>query len=110
MKLIHAIIDPSKLDRVIEALGSAEVFRLTITEVEGAGHHRGSETIGESQVALDFLPRIRIEIAVNDDFVRPAIDAIKQGAQDEDAPGVILVLPLENVIRIRTGESGPAAI
>jgi nitrogen regulatory protein PII len=110
MKLIHAILDPARLESVIEALGSAEVFRLTITEVEGAGHHRGSETIGEHQVSLDFLPRIRIEIAVNDHFVQPAIDAIRNGAQDEDAPGVIMVLPLDNVIRIRTGESGPAAI
>jgi len=110
MKLIHAILDPSKLDAVIEALGEAEIFRLTIAEVEGAGHHRGSETIGDRNVTLDFLPRIRLEIAVNEAFVQPAIDAIRRGAKHEDAPGVILVLPLEDVIRVRTGERGPAAI
>lgn len=110
MKLIHALLDPSRLDAVIEALGEAEIYRLTITEVEGVGHQRESAEIGGKSVAMDFLPRIRLEIAVNEPFVEPALAAIRRGSGGGDAPGVILVFPLADVVRIRTGERGEAAI
>jgi len=111
MKLIHAIIDPARLDAITEALGEAGIFRLTIAEVEGVGHHKGHEEVAGASVTLDFLPRLRLEIAVNEPFVQPAIDAIrKASAGNETAPGVILVLPLSDVIRIRSGERGPEAI
>ncbi len=111
MKLIHAIIDPASLDAVTEALGEAGIYRLTIAEVEGVGHHKQQEQVAGSSVTLDFLPRLRLEIAVNEAFVEPAVAAIRRASgTDDSAPGVILVLPLSDVIRIRTGERGPEAI
>lgn len=110
MKLIHALIDPSRLDAVTEALGAAEIYRFTIAEVEGVGHHKGAAEVAGSDVTLHFLPRIRLEIAVNEAFVAPAVEAIRKASAADDAPGVILVLPLADVVRIRTGERGSSAI
>ena len=111
MKLIQVIIEPDRLDSVTQALAKAEVFRLTVYEVQGAGHQTGSEDVAGKAVELDFLPKLCLEIAVNEAFVEPTIEAILAGVGDRSVGvGKILVLPLADAIRIRTGEHGPQAI
>jgi nitrogen regulatory protein P-II 2 len=112
MKLIIAIIQPHKLEEVKEELYKAEVNLLTVSEVLGHGRQKGvAEIYRGAKETGNLLRKIRLEIAVNDNFVSPTIQAIVKGARTgETGDGKIFVLPLEECHRIRTGEKGSVAI
>jgi nitrogen regulatory protein PII len=112
MKLIIAIIKPFKLDEVKEALSKVGVDGMTVTEVKGFGRQKGhTEIYRGSEYTVDFLPKVKIELAVTDDLVQPAIAAISSGAKTgKIGDGKIFVLPLEDVLRIRTDEHGESAV
>ncbi len=115
MKLIIAIIQPDKLEAVQDALVSVEVFRLTVLEVKGYGRQLGHmEVYRGTEYKVNLLKKLQLEIGVNDDFVEPTIEAImKAGRTEPDGKigdGKIFVLPLEDCVRIRTGERGSSAI
>jgi nitrogen regulatory protein PII len=112
MKKIEAIIKPFKLDEVKEALIEAGVKGITISEVRGFGRQRGhTELYRGSEYRIDFLPKIKLEIAVADDLVETVVDAISEAARSgEIGDGKIFISNLEDVIRIRTGESGKEAL
>ncbi len=115
MKLIIAIIQPSKLEAVKESLSKVEVFRLTVTEVQGFGRQKGyTEVYRGTETTVNLLRKIELQIAVNDDFVEPTIAAIIEAGRTlpdgRIGDGKIFVLPLEECIRIRTGERGSEAI
>jgi nitrogen regulatory protein P-II 1 len=112
MKIVIAMIQPHKLPDVKKALFEAEVHKMTVTNVLGCGQQRGySETYRGVVHEINLLKKIRLEIAVNEDFVKPTIDAIIKGAKTgKIGDGKIFVLPLERCIRIRTGEQGSEAI
>ncbi|MEW5895374.1 MAG: P-II family nitrogen regulator [Candidatus Omnitrophota bacterium] len=112
MKLIIAMIQPHKLPCVKKALFKAEVHKMTVTNVLGCGQQKGySETYRGVVHEVNLLKKIRLEIAVNDEFVKPTIDAIIKGAKTGTiGDGKIFVLPLERCLRIRTEEEGSEAI
>jgi nitrogen regulatory protein PII len=112
MKKIEAIIKPFKLEDVKEALSQVGVEGLTVTEVKGFGRQKGhTELYRGAEYVVDFLPKIKLEVVVRDEIVDRAIDAISQAANTgKIGDGKIFVLPLEEAIRIRTGERGPAAV
>jgi nitrogen regulatory protein P-II 1 len=112
MKLIIAIIKPFKLDEVKEALGAVGIQGLTVTEVKGFGRQKGhTEVYRGSEYTVDFLPKVKIELALSDDLVTKAIGAISTAAKTgKIGDGTIFVLPLEDVIRIRTDEHGETAV
>jgi len=112
MKIITAIIKPFKLDDVRQALGDIGVQGLTVSEVKGFGRQKGhTELYRGAEYVVDFLPKVKLEIAIDDDLVDQAIEAITNTANTgKIGDGKIFITPLEQVIRIRTGESGPAAI
>jgi len=112
MKLIIAIIKPFKLDEVRVALSALGVQGLTVTEVKGFGRQKGhTELYRGAEYAVDFLPKLRVEAAVADNLVDQAIDAIVQSARTgKIGDGKIFIAPLEQAIRIRTGETGEAAL
>ena len=112
MKLIIAIIKPFKLDEVKEALGAAGIEGMTVTEVKGFGRQKGhTEIYRGSEYTVDFLPKVKLEIAVADEVVGKAVDAILGAAKTgKIGDGKVFVLPLEEVIRIRTEEKGEVAI
>ena len=112
MKLIIAIIKPFKLEEVKDALASIGVEGMTVTEVKGFGRQKGhTEIYRGSEYTVDFLPKVKVEIAVIDDLVGKAIDAIVKSAKTgKIGDGKIFVQPLEEVIRIRTDERGETAI
>ncbi|MFH1360651.1 MAG: P-II family nitrogen regulator [Candidatus Omnitrophota bacterium] len=112
MKLIIAMIQPHKLPDVKEALYKAEVFKMTVTNVLGCGQQKGySETYRGVAQEINLLKKVRLEIAVNENFVKPTIDAIIKGAKTgKIGDGKIFVLDLPRCIRIRTGEEGSEAI
>jgi nitrogen regulatory protein P-II 2 len=112
MKLIIAIIKPFKLDEVKEALGAVGIEGMTVTEVKGFGRQKGhTEIYRGSEYTVDFLPKVKIEIAVADDIVAKVIAAITGAAKTgKIGDGKIFVLPLEDVIRIRTDEHGDSAV
>lgn len=114
MKYVIAMIRPERLDAVKRELQKIEVSRLTVSSVSGYGVQKGYlEIYRAMECDANLLEKIKIEIAVNDDFLEPTIEAIKTGAKGSDGyvgSGKIFVLPLENVIRIRTNETGPEAI
>lgn len=112
MKKIEAIVRPYKLDDVKEKLAEAGVTGVTITEVKGFGRQKGhTETYRGAEYVVDFLPKIKIEVAVDDDMVDVVIDTIINVSHTgRIGDGKIFVLPLERVIRIRTKEEGPDAI
>lgn len=115
MKLILAVIQPSKLDAVKEALSRVEVFRLTVVDVQGFGRQQGqSEVYRGHELTVNMLRKVQLQIAVNEDFVEPTITAIveaaRTGPEGRIGDGKIFVLPLEDCLRIRTGERGPEAI
>lgn len=111
MKLVQVIIAPEKLDAVKEALAQAEVYRFTITEVLGTGHQRATQDVANEQLAIDTFRKIKLEIAVNEPFLQPTIDAVLKAAGDDVVgTGKVLVMRLDDVIRIRTGEHGTEAI
>jgi nitrogen regulatory protein P-II 1 len=115
MKLIIAIIQPSKLEAVKAALTEVEVFRLTVMDVQGFGRQKGhSELYRGHEISVNLLRKVQLQIAVNEDFVEPTINAIikggRTGAAGEIGDGKIFVVPLDDCIRIRTGERGGEAI
>ena len=112
MKLITAIIKPFKLDDVREALNDIGVQGITVTEVKGFGRQKGhTELYRGAEYVVDFLPKVKLEIAISDDLVDNTIEAIsKSAATGKIGDGKIFVSPLDEVIRIRTGETGAAAI
>jgi nitrogen regulatory protein P-II 1 len=115
MKLIIAIIQPHHLESVKSALSAVEVVRLTIMDCQGFGRQQGrSELYGADPFAVNLRRKVQLQIAVNEEFVGPTIAAIvsggRSGNEGEIGDGKIFVLPLEDCIRIRTGERGPEAI
>jgi len=112
MKLIIAMIQPHKLPDVKQALFEAEVHKMTVSNALGCGQQKGyNETFRGIVHEVNLLKKIRLEIAVNNEFVAPTIDAIIKGAKTGTiGDGKIFVLPLERCIRIRTGEEGSEAI
>jgi len=112
MKKIEAIIKPFKLDDVKEALTDMDISRITISEVKGHGRQQGhTELYRGNEYVVEYLPKIKIEIVVNEEFVEKAIEAIIAGAKTgKIGDGKIFVSPIEEVIRIRTGERGSEAV
>ncbi|MES1993240.1 MAG: P-II family nitrogen regulator [Pseudomonadota bacterium] len=112
MKLITAIIKPFKLDDVREALSDIGVQGITVTEVKGFGRQKGhTELYRGAEYVVDFLPKVKIEVAVTDDMADAVIEAISKAANTgKIGDGKVFVFDLEQVIRIRTGESGGDAI
>lgn len=115
MKLIIAVIQPSRLEAVKAALTDVEVFRLTVMDVQGFGRQKGhTETYRGHEFSVNLLRKVQLQIAVNEDFVEPTIAAIikggRTGTSGEIGDGKIFVLPLDDCIRIRTGERGSDAI
>ena len=112
MKKVEAIFKPFKLDEVREALSEIGISGLTVTEVKGFGRQKGhTELYRGAEYVVDFLPKIKIEIVVNEEQVDPAIDAIIKAARTgKIGDGKIFVMAVEQVVRIRTGETNEAAI
>ena len=112
MKLITAIIKPFKLDEVREALSAIGVQGITVTEVKGFGRQKGhTELYRGAEYVVDFLPKVKIEAAVADNLVERAIESIEGSARTgKIGDGKIFVTAVEQVVRIRTGESGEAAV
>jgi nitrogen regulatory protein P-II 1 len=114
MKLIIAIIRPEKLEAVQNALGEKEVNLMTVSNVHGCGTQRGyTEVFRGGKIPVRLLPKVKLEIAVNENFVEPTLDAITKAARSEPGKigdGKIFVLPLDECVRIRTGERGGGAI
>ncbi len=112
MKIITAIIKPFKLDDVRQALGDIGVQGLTVSEVKGFGRQKGHTELSRgAEYVVDFLPKVKLEIAIDDDLVDQAIEAITSSANTgKIGDGKIFITALEQVVRIRTGESGPEAL
>jgi nitrogen regulatory protein P-II 1 len=115
MKLIIAIIQPHHLESVKTALSQVEVFRLTIMDCQGFGQQQGQpEEYGSDRFTANLRRKIQLQIAVNEEFIEPTIKAIiaggRTGTTGEVGDGKIFVLPMDDCIRIRTGERGPDAI
>ncbi|MGQ0698306.1 MAG: P-II family nitrogen regulator [Panacagrimonas sp.] len=112
MKLITAIIKPFKLDEVREALSEIGVAGITVTEVKGFGRQKGhTELYRGAEYVVDFLPKVKIEVALADDKVDAAIDAVSKAAHTgKIGDGKIFVFSLDQAIRIRTGETGKDAL
>ena len=112
MKLITAIIKPFKLDEVREALSDINVQGITVTEVKGFGRQKGhTELYRGAEYVVDFLPKVKVEVAVDEARVEGVLDAIATVANSgKIGDGKLFVTPLEDVIRIRTGERGPDAV
>ncbi len=112
MRKIEAIIKPFKLDEVKDALHAIGIQGMTVTEVKGFGRQKGhTELYRGAEYVVDFLPKIKVEIALGDDMVDKAVEAIVQAAgTGRIGDGKILVLPMDDVIRIRTGEHGTDAV
>jgi nitrogen regulatory protein P-II 1 len=112
MKLVKAIIKPFKLEEVKEALSEIGVEGMTVTEVKGFGRQKGhTEIYRGSEYTVDFLPKVMIDVAVGEELVAKTVDAIKNAARTgKIGDGKIFVLPIEEAVRIRTEETGEAAI
>jgi nitrogen regulatory protein P-II 2 len=112
MKFVSAIIKPFKLDEVREALSGIGVQGITVTEVKGFGRQKGhTELYRGAEYVVDFLPKVKVEAAVDDSMVDRVIEAIESAARTgKIGDGKIFVMPLEQVVRIRTGETGKEAL
>jgi nitrogen regulatory protein P-II 2 len=115
VKLIVAIIRPEKLEDVQQALNAQDVYLMTVSDVRGCGRQRGyTEVYRGTEVQIRLVPKLKLEIAVNDNFVEPTIEAIVHAARTGDTgnigDGKIFVLDLQDAVRIRTGERGTDAI
>jgi nitrogen regulatory protein P-II 1 len=112
MKKIEAIIKPFKLDDVKEALQEIGLQGMTVTEAKGFGRQKGhTELYRGAEYVVDFLPKVKIELIIEDEMVEKAVEAIRSSAQTgRIGDGKIFVLDVHNVVRIRTGETGPAAV
>lgn len=112
MKLLQCIVRPSALDKVKEALGKLGVVGMTVSEVKGFGRQKGhKELYRGAEYQIDFTPKLKIEVVVNKALLERAVGAVKDAAYSGNiGDGKIFVLPVEEVVRIRTGETGDAAI
>ena len=114
MKLIIAIVQPSRLEAVKAALTEVDVYRLTVMDCQGFGRQKGqTEVYRGHEFAVNLLRKVQLQIAVNDDFVDATVDAVLKGGRTGDGEigdGKIFVLPMDDCVRIRTGERGPDAI
>ncbi len=112
MRIVQAIIKPFKLDDVKEALSKLGIQGMTVTEVKGFGRQKGhTELYRGAEYVVEFLPKIKLEIAIRDDMVDKVVQAIVEEANTgRIGDGKVFVLPLEETIRIRTGERGPDAV
>jgi nitrogen regulatory protein P-II 1 len=112
MKLIIAYVQPHALNEVKQELYKAEVYKMSVTNAMGCGQQKGyTEQFRGVETEVNLLKKVRLEIAVNDNFVKPAVDAIIKGARSgEIGDGKIFIFPIEECIRIRTGETGSTAI
>ncbi|RUM49862.1 MAG: P-II family nitrogen regulator [Hydrogenothermus sp.] len=112
MKKIEAIIKPFKLDEVKEAISELGNFGMTISEVKGFGRQKGhTELYRGAEYVIDFLPKIKIEIVVDDDMVEKVVEVISESARTgKVGDGKIFIIPIEDAIRIRTGERGEIAL
>jgi nitrogen regulatory protein PII len=112
MKLIIAIIKPFKLEEVKEALAAVGIEGMTVTEVKGFGRQKGhTEIYRGSEYTVDFLPKVKVEVAVSDEAVGKAIDAILASAKTgKIGDGKVFVIPVEHAVRIRTEEIGEKAV
>jgi nitrogen regulatory protein PII len=112
MKLITAIIKPFKLDDVRQALADVGVKGVTVTEVKGFGRQRGhTELYRGAEYVVDFLPKMKVEVAIDDELLEQVVEVITNTARTgKIGDGKIFITPLEQVIRIRTGETGPEAV
>jgi nitrogen regulatory protein P-II 1 len=112
MKKVEAVVKPFKLDEVREALSEIGVTGLTVTEVKGFGRQKGhTELYRGAEYVVDFLPKVKVEVILGDALVDRAIEAIVKAARTgKIGDGKIFVTPVEQVVRIRTGESGEAAV
>jgi nitrogen regulatory protein P-II 1 len=115
MKYIIAIIQPTKLEAVKEALSHIELFRLTVSDAQGIGRQKGhTEVYRGHEYAVNFVSKVKLEIAVDDQFVEPTVQAIvdsaRTGKEGKIGDGKIFILPLEDALRIRTRERGKEAL
>lgn len=112
MKMIVAVIKPSRLDAVLDAVTEAGASGLTVTEVRGYGRQKGkTEVYRGAEYEVKLLPKVKLEIAVSDDIVQPVVDAIVRAANTSKiGDGKVFVLDLEQALRIRTGETDASAI
>ena len=112
MKLIEAIIKPFKLDEVKDALNEVGIEGITVSEVKGFGRQKGhTELYRGAEYEVDFIPKVKLEIAVNDELVAKVVETIENTAKTgRIGDGKIFILPLEEAVRIRTGEKGNEAI
>ena len=112
MKKIEAIVKPFKLDEVVEALSEVGIEGLSVTEIRGFGRQKGrTEIYRGAEYVVDFLPKVKIELVVGESLVEPALQAIRKAAHTgKIGDGKIFVLPVEQVVRIRTGEMDEAAL
>jgi nitrogen regulatory protein P-II 1 len=112
MKKIEAIIKPFKLDEVKTALHDVGVTGMTVSEVRGFGRQKGhTEVYRGAEYIIDFLPKVKIEVVLDDALAQRAVEAIQQAARtDKIGDGKIFVTPIEEAVRIRTGERGPDAV
>ena len=112
MKKIEAVIKPFKLDEVREGLSEIGITGLTVTEVKGFGRQKGhTELYRGAEYVVDFLPKVKVEVALTDELVESAVEAItKTAATGKIGDGKIFISQLDDAIRIRTGETGPEAI
>jgi len=112
MKLVTAIIKPFKLDEVRDALAKVGVQGLTVTEVKGFGRQKGhTELYRGAEYVVDFLPKVKLEVAIKPELLAPALEAIEKAARTgKIGDGKIFVFDLQQAVRIRTGESGPDAL
>jgi nitrogen regulatory protein P-II 1 len=112
MKLVTAVIKPFKLDEVREALGEIGVTGLTVTEVKGFGRQKGhTELYRGAEYVVDFLPKVKLELIIEDEMVEKAVEAIRSSAHTgRIGDGKIFVSSIDDAIRIRTGERGDAAV
>ena len=115
MKLVIAIIQPNKLEDVKKALSDVEVFRLTVMDCQGFGRQQGKpEQYRGREFSVNLTRKVQLQIAVNEEFVEPTVEAIinggRSGENGEIGDGKIFVLPMDDCVRIRTGERGPEAV
>ncbi|MBS0222269.1 MAG: P-II family nitrogen regulator [Proteobacteria bacterium] len=112
MKMVMAIFKPFKLDEVRDALTSLGIQGLTVSEVRGFGRQKGqTEIYRGAEYAVSFLPKVKIEVVIDDELVERAVEALQKAARTEKiGDGKIFVLPVEQAVRIRTGESGVEAL
>ena len=115
MKLIIAIIQPHRLEAVKEALTEIEVHRLTVMDCQGFGRQKGhAEVYRGHEFSVNLVRKVQLQIAVNEEFVERTVDAVIRGSRSNDqgeiGDGKVFILPMDDCIRIRTGERGPEAI